>query len=171
MASTEGTNGLQSLFLDALMDMYYAENKILEALPKMSEASQHEELSAAFIKHRIETEGQVKRLEQVFEILGEDIESKECPAINGILAEGEDILEEYADDPALDAGLIGAVQAVEHYEIARYGTLVAWAEVLGLGEAGDLLQANLDEELATDEALSALGEGGINQAGAENEEA
>ena len=165
------TTGLESLFVDGLKDIYYAENKILKALPKMAEGAYSEEVTAAFEKHLTETEGQVARLNSVFEILGQDAEGKECPAIDGIIAEGEEILEEYEGKPAIDAGLVAAAQAVEHYEIARYGTLVAWAGILGMMDAAELLQATLDEEMATDEALTELAEGGVNEAAFEQQEA
>jgi len=161
--ATASTNGLADLFLDGLKDIYYAEKKILKALPKMTKGAESEDVSAAFEKHRGETEGQVERLEQVFELLGKPARGKTCPAIDGILEEGSEILEEYKGAPAIDAGLVAAAQAVEHYEIARYGTLVAWAEQLGMSDAVKLLQATLAEETATDEALSALGEGGVNE--------
>jgi ferritin-like metal-binding protein YciE len=119
------TKGLEDLFLDGLKDIYYAEKKILKALPKMVKGAESEEVSAAFEKHRMETEGKVDRLERVFELIGETAKAKTCPAIDGILEEGSEVLMEYKGAPALDAGLIGAAQAVEHYEIARYGTLVA----------------------------------------------
>ena len=163
-AANAEPKGLEDLFLDGLKDIYYAEKKILKALPKMAKGAQTEEVSAAFEKHRMETEGQVDRLTQVFDILGKRAQGRTCPAIDGILEEGEEILEEYKGTSALDAGLVAAAQAVEHYEIARYGTLVAWAGTMGLTEAEDLLQATLDEETATDEALTALGEGGVNDA-------
>ena len=156
------TKTLEDLFLDGLNDIYFAEKQILKALPKMSKGAESEELTAAFEKHRLETEGQVERLEQIFELIGEEAKGKTCPAINGILQEGSDILEEYKGAPALDAGLVSAAQAVEHYEIARYGTLIAWAEKLGRNEVVELLTATLDEEVATDEALTSLGEGGVN---------
>lgn len=120
-------------------------------------------MGAAFEKHRTETEAQVDRLEQVFEMLGKPARGKTCPAIDGIIEEGSEILEEYKDEPALDAGLVAAAQAVEHYEIARYGTLIAWAEQLGLKDALPLLRDTLKEESATDEALSKLGESGANK--------
>ncbi|AZO75787.1 MAG: DUF892 family protein [Mesorhizobium sp.] len=161
--STGTANGLESLFVDGLKDIYYAEKKILKTLPKLAKAAQSEEVSAAFEKHRMETEGQVDRLEQVFELLGKAARGKTCPAIDGILEEGSEILEEYEDQPALDAGLVGAAQAVEHYEIARYGTLIAWAEQLGLTDAVPLLRETLKEESATDEALTRLGESGANE--------
>ena len=163
-AANAEPKGLEDLFLDGLKDIYYAEKKILKALPKMAKGAQTEEVSAAFEKHRMETEGQVERLTQVFEILGKRAQGKTCPAIDGILEEGEEILEEYKGTSALDAGLVAAAQAVEHYEIARYGTLVAWAGTMGMTAAEELLQATLDEETATDEALTALGEGGVNDA-------
>lgn len=162
--------GLQNLFLNGLKDIYYAENKIMQALPKMAKGAYTEEVTDAFELHLSETENQVQRLEQVFEMLGETPKGKECPAIDGIVAEGEEILEQYEGTAAVDAGLVAAAQAVEHYEIARYGTLVAWAESLGLSEAAELLQATLEEEEATDEALTALAEGGVNDAALEDEE-
>ena len=166
MATTKSkasTKGLEDLFLDGLKDIYYAEKKITKALPKMARAAESGELVAGFEKHLAETEAQVERLEQVFQLLGKPARGKTCPAIDGILEEGEEIIQEYKGAPALDAGLVAAAQAVEHYEIARYGTLIAWAEQLGMGEAVDLLKSTLAEEEATDEALSALGEGGVNE--------
>jgi ferritin-like metal-binding protein YciE len=166
MATTKtkaSTKGLEDLFLDGLKDIYYAEKKILKALPKMAKGAEAEEVSAAFEKHRTETEGQVDRLEQIFEMLDNPARGKTCPAIDGIIEEGSEILEEYKGAPAIDAGLVAAAQAVEHYEIARYGTLIAWAGQLGMKDAVKLLQATLKEESATDEALNALGEGGANK--------
>ena len=129
----------------------------------MAKGAEGDRVSAAFEKHRDETEAQVERLEQVFEMMSKPARGKTCPAIDGIIEEGSEILEEYKGSPALDAGLVGAAQAVEHYEIARYGTLIAWAEQLGMTDAVNLLQQTLKEEKATDEALSKLGEGGVNQ--------
>lgn len=168
MASTKqstkaASKGLEGLFLDGLKDIYYAEKKILKTLPKMAKGAESQEVSEAFEKHRMETEGQVERLEQIFELLDRPARGKTCPAIDGILEEGSEILENYKGAPAIDAGLVAAAQAVEHYEIARYGTLVAWAEQLGMSDAAALLQATLEEESATDEALTALGEGGVNE--------
>jgi ferritin-like metal-binding protein YciE len=154
---------LADLFHDTLKDIYFAEKKILAALPKMAKAAQSEELAAAFENHESETEGQVQRLEQVFAEIEEKPQGKTCDAIMGILDEGKEIMDEYKGSPALDAGLLAAAQAVEHYEISRYGTLRAWAEELGHSEAVKLLQETLDEEEATDEALSKLAEGVINQ--------
>jgi ferritin-like metal-binding protein YciE len=137
--------------------------RILSTLPKMAKAAQSEELKAAFEKHRGETEGQIERLEQVFAIIGEKPRGKTCAAIVGIADEGAEIMEEYKGSPALDAGLLAAAQAVEHYEISRYGTLRAWAEELGLNEAVELLQETLQEEEATDEALTKIAKSVINQ--------
>ncbi|AZO41476.1 MULTISPECIES: ferritin-like domain-containing protein [Mesorhizobium] len=161
------TKGLEDLFLDGLKDIYYAEKKILKALPKMAKNADDEQVTAAFEKHLAETEGQVERLEEVFEILGAPARGKTCPAIDGILEEGSEILDEYKGSTSLDAGLVGAAQAVEHYEIARYGTLIAWATTLGKDNVVELLNATLEEEKATDEALTSLGEGGVNDRAAE----
>jgi ferritin-like metal-binding protein YciE len=154
---------LKDLFHDALKDVYFAEKKILVALPKMAKAAQSDELKAAFEKHEGETEAQVERLEQVFEEIGEKPHGKNCPAIMGIIEEGKEIMDEYKGSPALDAGLVAAAQSVEHYEISRYGTLCAWAEQLGHDKSLELLKQTLDEEEATDEALSELAESAINQ--------
>ena len=153
---------LDDLFHDTLKDIYFAERKILQALPKMVKGAQSPELKAAFEKHRQETEGQVARLERVFEIIGKKAQGKTCEAIEGILAEGEEILAEFKGMPALDAGLVSAAQAVEHYEIARYGTLKQWAKDLGLKDAVQLLDQTLTEKSKTDEALTRLAEGGVN---------
>ena len=154
---------LDELFHDTLKDIYFAEKKILATLPKMAKAAQNEELKAAFEKHRGETEGQVERLEQVFAIIEKKPQGKTCAAIVGITDEGAEIMEEYKGSPALDAGLLAAAQAVEHFEISRYGTLKAWAEQLGLDDAAELLQETLDEEEATDEALTEIAKSAINQ--------
>jgi ferritin-like metal-binding protein YciE len=162
MASAQ-TKGLEDLFMDGLKDIYYAEKKIVKALPKMAKGAESEELAAAFEKHLGETEVQIERLEQVFQLLGKPARGKTCPAIDGILEEGSEILQDYKGAPALDAGLVAAAQAVEHYEIARYGTLVTWAGMLGMTDAAAILGETLAEEEGTDEALSALGEGGVNE--------
>jgi ferritin-like metal-binding protein YciE len=154
---------LDELFHDGLRDIYFAEKKILVALPKMAKAADSEELANAFREHEKQTKEQVNRLEKVFQVIDETPRGKNCPAITGILDEGEEIIEEFEDSPALDAGLIGAAQAVEHYEIARYGTLKAWAKELGLEEAVSLLDATLNEDEETDEKLSELAESAINQ--------
>ena len=145
---------LDELFHDTLKDIYFAEKKILATLPKMAKAAQNGELKAAFEKHRDETEGQVERLDQVFAIIDKKPQGKTCAAIVGITEEGAEIMQEYKGSPALDAGLLAAAQAVEHYEISRYGTLRTWAEELGHTDAASLLQETLDEEEATDQALT-----------------
>ena len=154
---------LDDLFHDTLKDIYFAEKKILSALPKMMKAAQSSELKAAFEKHRGETEEQVERLEQVFAIIEKKPQGKTCAAIVGITEEGAEIMEEYKGSPALDAGLLAAAQAVEHYEISRYGTLRTWAGELGFDEAVALLEETLEEERATDEALTQLAESVVNQ--------
>jgi ferritin-like metal-binding protein YciE len=159
----KATKGLEDMFLDGLKDIYYAEKKILKALPKMAKGAESEEVAAAFEKHREQTEEQVERLEQIFESMDKPARGKTCPAIDGIIEEGSEILSDYKDAPALDAGLVGAAQAVEHYEIARYGTLIAWAEQLGMKDALQLLRMTLQEEMETDEALTKLGEQGVNE--------
>ena len=158
---------LKALFLHQLKDTYFAENAILKALPQMAEAAESEELRGAFAVHLKETEGQVRRLEQIFEMVGEKPEGIPCKAIQGIIEEGQEILQEFEDGEALDAGLIAAAQAVEHYEIARYGTLLAWAKQLGLSEAEGLIEETLVEEENTDQVLSELAEEAINPAAAE----
>jgi len=154
---------LETLFHDTLKDIYYAERKILKSLPKMQRAAQSPELKAAFEKHREETEGQIERLQQVFELIGKPARGKTCDAIEGILAEGEEIMEEYKGKAALDAGLLAAAQAVEHYEITRYGTLKRWAQVLGMDEAARLLDETLQQESQTDEDLTALADAAVNE--------
>ena len=153
---------LETLFYDTLKDIYYAERKISKALPKMARGAQSPALKAAFEKHLEETEGQIERLQQVFDIIGKRAMGKTCEAIEGIIAEGEEILEEYKDTPALDAGLISAAQAVEHYEITRYGTLKRWATLLGYADAARLLDETLQEESNTDESLTALADAKAN---------
>jgi ferritin-like metal-binding protein YciE len=157
------TKQLDELFHDTLKDIYFAEKKLLTALPKMAKAAKNEGLKAAFQKHEGETEGQVARLEQVFKLIGEKPQGKTCHAIMGLIEEGQEIMKEYKDSPAHDAGLLSAAQAVEHYEISRYGTLATWAEELGLAEAVRLLKATLNEEKNTDQALSALAETCVNE--------
>jgi ferritin-like metal-binding protein YciE len=154
---------LHNLFHDTLKDIYYAEKKILGALPKMAKAAQSAELKAAFVKHRDQTEGQVERLVEVFGIIDEKPVGKKCPAIDGIIEEGAEIMVDYKGTVALDAGLIGAAQAVEHYEMARYGTLKRWAEELGLDDAASLLGETLEEEERTDEDLTTLAESSVNE--------
>jgi ferritin-like metal-binding protein YciE len=153
---------LNALFIDTLKDIYYAEKQILKSLPKMAKAAQSDQLRAAFEKHHDETEGHVERLEEVFELIGKPARGKKCDAIEGILDEGKEVMEEYEDTPALDAGLLAAAQAVEHYEISRYGTLKSWAEKLGMKDAVRLLDQTLSEEKKTDETLSKIAVSAVN---------
>lgn len=153
---------LKALFIHQLRDTYFAEQAILRALPKMVEAAKSPELKGAFGVHLKETEEQVKRLERVFQALGEKPQGVECKAIQGIIAEGEEVISEFSAGDALDAGLIASAQAVEHYEITRYGTLLAWANQLGQEEVAGLLKETLIEEENTDEILSELAEDSIN---------
>ena len=153
---------LEDLFYDTLKDIYYAENKILKTLPKMAKAAQSKELKAAFTKHERETRGQIKRLDSVFKIIGKPARGKTCAAINGITEEGAEIMKEYKGMPALDAGLLAAAQAVEHYEISRYGTLRTWAAELGLRDAARLLKETLKEEEMTDKTLTVLAKDAVN---------
>jgi ferritin-like metal-binding protein YciE len=153
---------LSDLFHDTLKDVYFAEKKILTTLPKMAKAAQSKDLKAAFVKHERETRGQVKRLEQVFKIFGKKAQAKKCEAIMGITKEGAEIITEFKGMPALDAGLAASAQAVEHYEISRYGTLKTWATELGMPDAAALLDATLKEEKATDLALTSLAKSVVN---------
>jgi len=153
---------LADLFHETLKDVYFAENRILKALPKMAKAAQSKDLRAAFVKHERETRGQVKRLEGVFKILGKRPQAKKCEAIMGITKEGDEIMSDFKGMPALDAGLLAAAQAVEHYEMSRYGTLKCWADELGMPDAVSLLDATLKEERATDSALTTLAKSVVN---------
>lgn len=154
---------LSDLFLDTLKDIHFAEKKILSALPKMAKAAQSPKLKAAFEKHLTETDGQVDRLEQVFALLDETPRGKTCDAIMGIIDEGKEVMSEYKGMPAIDAGLLAAAQAVEHYEISRYGTLKTWAAELGYKDAVKLLDATLKEDKNTDATLSQLAEAEVNK--------
>jgi ferritin-like metal-binding protein YciE len=158
---------LQDLFHDTLKDIYYAERKILKTLPKMARGAEAPELKAAFEKHREQTEGQIERIQKVFELLEKRPQGKTCEAIEGIVAEGEEIMEEYKGTPALDAGMIASAQAVEHYEITRYGTLRRWAQVLGLKEAVPLIEQSLKEEEETDLLLTKMADTAANRKAAE----
>jgi len=158
---------LHDAFVDELRDAYDAEKQLLKALPKMAKAASSPELRSAFESHLEETRGQVKRLEQVFETIDEPVKGKHCDGIAGIIEEGKSVMEEDFDDATMDACLIAGGQRAEHYEMAAYGTLVAWAQAMGHNEAAMLLQETLDEEKAADEKLSELAEGGINQEAAD----
>jgi ferritin-like metal-binding protein YciE len=153
---------LSDLFNDTLKDVYFAEKKILTTLPKMAKAARSKDLKAAFAKHERETRGQVKRLEQVFKLFGKKPQAKKCEAIIGITKEGAEIMADFKGMPALDAGLTAAAQAVEHYEMSRYGTLRTWAKELGMPDAVALLDATLKEEKATDAALTTLAKSVVN---------
>ncbi|MBV8280629.1 MAG: ferritin-like domain-containing protein [Candidatus Eremiobacteraeota bacterium] len=153
---------LDDLFYDTLKDIYFAERQILKTLPKLAKAAQSEELKDAFLTHRDETEGHVERLQQVFEMIGKRAQARTCEAIKGILEEGDEIMDEYAGSQALDAGLLAGGQAVEHYEMSRYGTLKTWATQLGLKDAASLLEQTLQEEKKTDALLSKLAEQKVN---------
>ncbi|MEQ8702082.1 MAG: ferritin-like domain-containing protein [Bauldia litoralis] len=154
---------LDDLFLHFLKDMYFAEKHLVKALPKMAKKATSPKLTEAFESHLEETKEHVSRLEQVFEIVGKPARAETCPAIKGIVEEGEEIMSEAEDPEALDAGLIAAAQAVEHYEISRYGTMVAWAERLGMKDAVKILNKTLDEEYSADKKLSALAESSVNK--------
>jgi ferritin-like metal-binding protein YciE len=154
---------LDELFHDTLKDIYFAEKKILATLPKMAKAAQADELKKAFEKHKTQTEGHIERLEKVFAIIDKKPVGKTCAAIVGITDEGAEIMEEYKGSPALDAGLLAAAQAVEHYEISRYGTMKTWATELGLADAARLLGQTLDEEKQTDADLTEIAESVVNQ--------
>jgi ferritin-like metal-binding protein YciE len=157
-------NKLENLFHDTLKDIYFAEKKILATLPKMEKAARSAELKSAFAKHRKETEGHVARLEKVFAAIDKRPQGKTCDAIIGITDEGAEIMKEYKGSPALDAGLLAAAQAVEHYEISRYGTLKTWASELGLNDAVPLLEQTLNEEKKTDATLTEIAETAVNLA-------
>jgi ferritin-like metal-binding protein YciE len=153
---------LNDLFYDTLKDIYFAERQILKSLPKLAKAAKSLELKTAFLTHRDETEGHVERLQQVFEMIGKRAQAKTCEAIKGILEEGDEVMEEYAGSEALDAGLLAGSQAVEHYEMSRYGTLKTWATQLGMKDAAALLDQTLQEEKKTDALLSKLAQATVN---------
>jgi ferritin-like metal-binding protein YciE len=154
---------MDDLFMHALQDIYYAEKQIVEALPKMIDKASNRELSAGLRQHLRETETQVARLQQVFERLGKEPGGVDCPGIDGLISEADEVAGEVDDKKVLDAAIIGSAQAVEHYEISRYGTLIAWAEELGHDDVISLLNANLKEEKAADKKLNMLAEGGVNR--------
>jgi ferritin-like metal-binding protein YciE len=151
-------DSLEALFEDTLRDMYYAEKKLTKILPKMAKKATAEELAEAFTSHAEETEGQVRRIEKVFEFLDKTPRAKKCEGLEGLSAEGNHVMEEAEDDGVMDAGLIASAQAVEHYEIARYGALIAWANQLDMTDAADLLAESLEEEKAADEKLNGIAE-------------
>ena len=153
---TSNTKQLDDLFHDTLKDMYFAEKKILSTLPKMAKVAVSPKLKMAFESHNAETEGHVKRLEEVFGLIDAKPQAKTCDAMMGLVKEGEAIIEEYKGSPALDAALLVVAQAVEHYEMARYGALKSWADELGMHDAAAILETTLQEEKKTDAALSAL---------------
>jgi ferritin-like metal-binding protein YciE len=154
---------MQDLFHDTLRDIYYAEKQILKALPGMVKKAQSDELKEALETHRAETEQQVERLDQVFELIGETARGKKCEAMDGIIEEAKEHMSEIKDADVRDAGIIGSAQAVEHYEIARYGTLIAWARTIGQDDAAQLLKMNLDEEKNADRILTEIGENMVNE--------
>ena len=160
---TKDIKSMKDLFLHTLQDVYYAENQIVKSLPKLIEQATNRELAAGLRNHLRETETQVKRLEQVFEKIGESPKGVDCPAIDGLIKEADEVAGEVDDKKVLDAALIAAAQAVEHYEMTRYGTLVAWAKQLGRNDCASLLQQNLDEEKAADKKLTSLAESSVNR--------
>ena len=160
----------KELFEATLKDIYYAEKAILKALPKMAKKASSKKLQAAFTKHHKETERQVGRLEEVFELIGKRAAGKKCPAIDGIIEEGEEVMKEAKDETIRDAAMLAAAQSVEHYEISRYGTLQAWAEKMGMTEAAALFEATLEEEKLTDATLTKLAESEINIAAEETDD-
>jgi len=160
---TKDIKSMDDLFVHTLRDIYYAENQIVKALPEMVEKASDPSLRQAFQSHLGETRNHVKRLEQVFKLHGVEVSGVDCPAIDGIIDEAEDVAGEVDDKRVLDAALIAAAQAVEHYEMTRYGTLVAWAKQLGRNDCATLLQQNLDEEKAADGKLNKLAEGNVNR--------
>ncbi|MHB2168823.1 YciE/YciF ferroxidase family protein [Alsobacter sp. R-9] len=155
--------GLEELFVETLKDIYYAEKQILRNLPRMAKAATTDELRNAFQKHRDETEQQIERLEQVFEQMGKAARGKSCQAIIGIVEESQEVMDEFKGSEALEAGILASAQAVEHYEISRYGTLVTWANQLGMKDAAKLLGQTLDEEKKTDMLLTRLAEQAVNR--------
>jgi ferritin-like metal-binding protein YciE len=161
MPTSEKT--LEDLLHEALKDMYFAEKAILKALPKMAKAANADQLRQAFDKHREETEGQIERLERVFELMEKPARGKTCEAIQGLVEEAKEVMSDFKNSDALDAGLLSSAQAVEHYEISRYGTMKAWASQLGMREAAQLLDATLREEKRTDELLSKIAESAVNR--------
>jgi ferritin-like metal-binding protein YciE len=159
---TASIKTLDDLFVHTLQDIYYAENQITKALPKMIAMATDPQLKAGFEQHLRETENQIKRLEQVFQMHGQQPKAVDCPAMDGIIKEANQLSGEISDKEVLDAALLASAQAVEHYEITRYGTLIAWAKQLGRPDCASVLQQNLDEEYATDKRLTAMAEAKVN---------
>jgi ferritin-like metal-binding protein YciE len=157
---------MEDLFYALLQDVYYAEKQLLKTLPKLAKKANNEQLEKAFLEHRDQTEDHIERLEKTFEMIGKKAKGKKCDAILGIIAEGDEVLKGAKDEEVRDAGMIGAAQAAEHYEIARYGTLCAWAKTIGKPEIARLLHQTLEEEKQTDERLSKIAEDAVNQAAA-----
>jgi ferritin-like metal-binding protein YciE len=154
---------MNDLFVHTLRDIYYAEKQVVKALPEMASKSNDPQLKQGFQNHLRETENHVKRLEQVFDLIGQKAQGVDCPAIDGIIEEANDVAGEVEKKPVLDAALIAAAQAVEHYEMTRYGTLIAWAKQMGQSDCVRLLQQTLDEERATDQKLTAMAEAKVNR--------
>jgi ferritin-like metal-binding protein YciE len=159
-------DSLEKLFLEELKDIYNAEKQILRALPRMAKTAESPDLAEAFTKHLRETQGHVQRLERIFKEVGQTPRGKKCKGMEGLLEEGKEVMEEDGDPAVIDAALIAGAQRVEHYEIAAYGCLRSYAELLGYTQAQQLLQQNLAEEEAADKKLTQLGESGINEAAA-----
>jgi ferritin-like metal-binding protein YciE len=160
---TKPIKTLNDLFVHTLQDVYYAEQKITKALPKMISKVSDQQLQSAFLTHLAETEQHIARVEQVFQMHGEPAKAVTCPAIDGIVTEAEEIMKDASDPEVLDAAALASAQAVEHYEITRYGTLIAWARELGRNDCASVLQQNLDEEKATDQKLTQIAESRINR--------
>ena len=157
------TKTLQDLMLVFMQDVYYAERQILKALPKMAKAAENTELKQALLHHREETQGQVERLQKAFEAMGKPSRGRTCEVINGLVEEGEEVVEDFPAGVVRDAGIVASAQAVEHYEMARYGTIVAWAKTCGEDEVARLMQETLEEEKKADTLLNGLAKKGINQ--------
>jgi ferritin-like metal-binding protein YciE len=159
---TRDIKTMNDLLVHQLQDIYYAENQLVKAIPKMAEKATDKQLKQGFLTHLDETKTHVQRLEQVFQMIGAQVKAIDCPAIDGIIKEANEVIGEVAEKSVLDAALINAAQAAEHYEIARYGSLIAWAKQLGRNDCASVLQKTLDEEKATDKKLTALAESKIN---------
>ncbi len=157
------TKGMDELLLSFMQDIYYAERQILKALPKMAKAAENEQLKQALMQHREETQGQIERLQKAFEAVGKRARAQTCEAINGIIEEGEEVIEEFEAGPVRDAGIVANAQAVEHYEMARYGTIIAWAQGAGRSEVVKLMQETLEEEKKADKLLNDLAVKEINK--------